>query len=260
MEKHQRIFDTEVRVIDKEKRIAQFVISTNDKDRHGTVLNMDNWDIKDYNRNPIVGYQHEVYGGGFCNSADPDQVIGKSRVFIEGDDDRANGEGKKLVGEVQFESKATTGNELAEKIWRKIEFGSLKATSVGFVPKKNKEGKTGSYGRELDGKMVDTDTFFYHGQELLEFSIVNIPSNPKALKRSLKNQTSNALLFIKERLGRSFAEIEEMKVSDVLRMIDGSEEDQGQQQEKITKPEETQPDTQSVFEYKTMLNKNKMSL
>lgn len=257
MEKHQRIVESEVRVLDKEKRIAQFVISTSDRDRHGTVLNMDNWKTSDFNRNGIVGYQHEVYGGGFCKGADPDQVIGKAKVFIEGESRANGGEGKKLIGEVMFESLESTGNELAEKIWKKIQFGSLKATSVGFVPIKNKEGKTGQYGREVDGKIIDTDTYFYYGQELLEFSIVNIPSNPKALKRSLKNQTENALLFIREKTGRSFSEIENMKVSEVLRMIEGDEEEE----KPIEDPkQESKPDTLSVFDYKLKLNEKRMLL
>ena len=257
MEKHQRITESEVRIVDKEKRIAQFVVSTSDKDRHGTVLNMDNWNIKDFNRNGIVGYQHEVYGGGFCKGADPDQVIGKAKVYLEGEERAKGGEGKRLIGEVEFESLETTGNELAEKVWKKIQFGSLKATSVGFVPIKNKEGKTGQYGREVDGKITDTDTYFYYGQELLEFSIVNIPSNPKALKRSLKNQTENALLFISEKTGRSFSEIENMKVSEVLRMIEGDDEDKPNEE---LKQDESKPDTLSVFDYKTKLNEKRMLL
>src|SRR5699024_4746013 len=68
-------------------------------------------------------------------------------------------------------------------------------------------------------------TFHYEGQELLEFSIVNIPSNPNALKRDLRNQTANALHFLKRELGQdiTYGEIERMKVLDVIKMLETGE-------------------------------------
>src|SRR5699024_2026864 len=68
-------------------------------------------------------------------------------------------------------------------------------------------------------------TFHYEGQELLEFSIVNIPSNPNALKRDLRNQTANALHFLKRELGQdiTYGEIERMKVVDVIKMLETGE-------------------------------------
>ena len=56
----------------EETRTVQFVISTDSKDRHGTKLNMKNWQLDNFNRNPIVGYQHNVYGDNMCVPPNPD--------------------------------------------------------------------------------------------------------------------------------------------------------------------------------------------
>lgn len=69
-------------------------------------------------------------------------------------------------------------NELADKVWAKLQFGSLNAVSVGFRP----IGK-GSFGKGEEGPGGEKETYYYAGQELLEVSVVGIPANPNALKR-----------------------------------------------------------------------------
>ena len=146
-----------------ETRTVQFVISSEKKDRHGTVLDIDGWVMDNYNNNPIVGYQHDVYGDSILQSPNPDSVIGKARVFKEG---------SQLIGEVTLEPAEI--NPLAEKIFKKLKFGTLRSASVGFLPIEK-------------GKWNDTrDTYFYGKRELLEFSIVNIPSNPDAVMRKFE--------------------------------------------------------------------------
>ena len=157
----------EERKAQTDSRTRKFIISTNAKDRHGTVLNPKKWNLKNYKKNPIVAYQHDVYGG-FFTAPDPDKIIGKGKVYLEGD---------KLMGDVEFEP--TEINEFAEKILNKVDFGTLRATSVGFYP----EGK-GKYGKDKEAEGEENETFYYAGQELLEFSIVNIGSNPETVKRA----------------------------------------------------------------------------
>jgi len=195
-------------------RTVEFVISTPDKDRHLTVLNPDGWELENYKRNPIVGYQHNVYGGDFCNKPDPDDIIGTSKVFKEDDN---------LIGAVTFEP--AEENELAEKIFRKVLRGTLRSASVGFLPVADEKGKTGKYGSEDDeehrgGK---NETYYYNGQELVEWSIVNIPSNAKAQAKSLKRHTANALIFLKKALGMSFTEIESLRIGEAVKMVEGTE-------------------------------------
>lgn len=145
-----------------EKRIAEFVISSESVDRHGTVIKMDGWELENYKRNPIVGYQHNVHG----YNANPDYVIGTGEVWQEED---------KLMGRVTFEPEGE--NEIADKVWRKLQNGVLRSTSVGFIAHAYR------WGAEDHGE--DPEVLYFTKQELTEFSVVNIPSNSDAVKRSI---------------------------------------------------------------------------
>ena len=163
--------DAVVEAKSKDSRRITFIASDSTRDSHGTVLNQEGWSLDRFNKNGIIGYQHKVYGG-WDDTENPDNVIGKGKAYTK--------DGKLFV-DVDFEPKEM--NELADKIYNKILFGSLKAVSVGFLPK----GK-GSWGKgeeAIDGK---NPTYYYAGQELLEVSVVNIPSNPNALKKSIEAQ------------------------------------------------------------------------
>jgi hypothetical protein len=155
--------------INEEARSVEFIVSGPEPDRHGTVVNMDNWRLDAFRDNPIIGYQHKVYGEEI--EADPDNVIGTADVRIETD---SSGR-KQLVARISFEDPAVTGNELAGKIFQKIKAGTLRATSVGFMPLEI----NGSLGR-----MGEDGLFYFHGQELIEISVVNIPSYAGATART----------------------------------------------------------------------------
>ena len=156
MNKIERL--AEVRNINEVERTAQFVISTESIDRHGTSFKLDGWDLSTYDRNPIVGYNHEVSG------SNPDTIIGTSRVFRDGE---------ALIGEVTFEREGN--NPLADKVFNKMQDGILKMASVGAIPHEYR------YGKEDD---EDRNTIYFTRQELVEWSIVSAGSNRDAFKRS----------------------------------------------------------------------------
>ena len=160
----------EIRKVDEEKRTVEFVASDNSVDSYGTVLPVDKWDLRRYASNGIVGYMHDVYGDSWTKSADPDDVIGKGTAFVEDD---------KLIVRIAFEPADL--NEKADKIFRKLQFGSLHAVSVGF-----RATAKGHKGDEERGE--NPNVYYYGGQELLEVSVVNIPSNANALKRSMEEE------------------------------------------------------------------------
>lgn len=163
----------EVRKDEQGSRKITFVASDGTRDSAGTVLNVDGWKLDRFNSNGIIGYQHKVYGG-WDDTDNPDNVIGKGYAYVK--------DGQLLV-DVEFEPAEI--NELAEKIYQKLLFGSLKAVSVGFMPVG--KGQWGKDEESLDGK---NPTYYYAGQELLEVSVVNIPANPNALKKGLELQDS----------------------------------------------------------------------
>ena len=163
----------EIRKIDEESRTVEFVASDNSVDSYGTVIPVDKWDLTRFASNGIIGYMHDVYGDSWTKSADPDDVIGKGVAFVEND---------QLVVRITFEPKEL--NEKADKIFRKLQFGSLHAVSVGF-----RATKKGHMGDEERGE--DPKVYYYAGQELLEVSVVNIPSNANALKRSIEEEKAS---------------------------------------------------------------------
>jgi hypothetical protein len=191
----------------EESRTVEFIISSADKDRHNTILNMKGWNLENFNLNPIVGYQHNVYGDNMCNAPNPDDVLGPGRAFLEGD---------KLIGAVTFETKDI--NPLAEKIFRKVLNGTLRATSVGFL--EIGDGKYGDGDQRQGGK---DETYYFNGQELLEFSIVNIPSNAKAVGRSIAHHSDAALGYLMRFMPEhiSMRDIKNMTVQEVLDHVEG---------------------------------------
>ena len=202
----------------EESRILPFVLSTYKKDRHGTVLSQDNWQLDNYRKNPIVAYQHNL-SGGLCSEPNPDNVIGKS---VQIDIARNVGD-TVLAASAQFEP--ADMNLLAEKIFRKLLFGSLSRTSVGF--RETGEGKFGD-GEEAEGR--DNETYYFAGQELIEWSIVNIPSNPDAGKRAMsmrlmREEGYSAFMYAYKELGGKFrmSQIEQMRVCDIMDLLDGKD-------------------------------------
>jgi hypothetical protein len=201
----------------EESRIIPFVLSTATRDRHGTILNQDNWDLDNYLKNPIVAYQHTL-SGGLCSDPNPDFVIGKSiKIGTEG-----MAKGKMLVANAQFEPAEI--NPLAEKVFRKLLFGSISRSSVGFLP----VGE-GAYGEGEEAQGKDKEVYYFHGQELLEWSVVNLPSNPDAGKRDMlrrmREEGFTALMYAFKELGGKFrlSQLEQFRVVDILDMLDGKD-------------------------------------
>lgn len=145
--------------------VYDFAMSDEIIDRHGTVVKLGGGaNIEQYKTNPVVLWMHESSKGMFSESYNPDLILGYGEPFFK------NG---KLMNKIHFESESTTGNTLAEKVVKKIEFGSIRAGSIGFIP------ISGSYGEKDMGE--DEEIFYIRDWTLLEYSIVTIPSNPNAL-------------------------------------------------------------------------------
>lgn len=154
-------------------REAEFVISTETADTYGTVFKMTGWNLERYQKNPIVAYGHRTY------SENPDMIIGTSEVFVEGE---------QLVGRVRFETEDV--NPTAEKIWKKVQNGTLRMASIGANPVR------GHWGDEKLGE--DKDLIYFDEQVLLEWSIVPLGSNPDALARQAQTIEEIRAEMIKE--------------------------------------------------------------
>jgi len=145
--------DCEVKKL--EDRIYEFTASTSTQDRDGEVIDATGWDLKNFKKNPVVMYAHDYRT----------LPIGKApRVWVSKDGE--------LKNTVEFPPEGTY--EFADIVERLVETGYLKTESVGFIPKKWEDG---------DGEKAPRRT--YTKQELLEISIVPVPSNPDALRNAI---------------------------------------------------------------------------
>ena len=131
----------------------RFVASTANPDRYGDVVDQKGWDLRAYNRNPVVLFNHN-----------PSQMpIGKGKAYVE------NGQ---LMLEVDFDQK----DEMAKTIEQKVRDGFINAVSVGFQPSKTVLRSSLPTDHPYYGKSGS----YFQKSELLEVSIVTIPANNEA--------------------------------------------------------------------------------
>jgi phage head maturation protease len=134
--------------------IVHFVFSTDDVDSYGDVIEQEGWVLDRYMKNPVILWAHDHRTPAIGYTKD----IGKSPV---------------LNGDIMFNPKEI--DPFGGKIKDLIDFGSIKAGSVGFNPVEWEvlEHKEGSY--------TIIDGYRFKKQELMEFSVCNVPANPFAL-------------------------------------------------------------------------------
>jgi len=159
-----------------DKKTYTFIMSDEVMDSHGTIVKLDGAELERYNKNPLIIWQHQT---GSWDEYNPDNIIGKGRAFYE--------DGL-LKNEIEFEPKEL--NELADKVSRKIDFGSINAGSIGFI------FKDGAFGNEERGE--DPDIFYIKKWELVEYSIVSVPSNPNALVERAKSEQKDVTILTEE--------------------------------------------------------------
>ncbi len=148
-----------------EDRTFEFIISDASVDAHGSILSPGGWDLTRFEKNGIFSYQHSLH-----TETNPDFVLGPATAYLEGN---------QLIGRATFETEDI--NPLAERIFKKVKNGTLRSVSVGFIPKKSH---------------MEKDIVVFDAMELLEFSLVNIPSNPNAVKRNLYTQNRKIKNYI----------------------------------------------------------------
>ena len=149
----RKVLDCEVKKLGE--RSYEFTASTSTIDRDGEVIEAKGWDLKNFKKNPVIMYAHDYRS----------LPIGKApKVWLAGG---------KLKNTVQFPPEGTY--EFADIVERLVDTGYLKTESVGFIPQKWEDG---------DGDKGPRRT--YLKQELLEISIVPVPSNPDALRNAVE--------------------------------------------------------------------------
>ncbi len=143
------------------------IASSGRRDRDGDTIDQGGWKLDDYNKNPVLLWGHNPYI----------PPIGKtSNLRFE-------------TGLLKFDfefAKTDMGNELKAL----VKDGFLNTFSVGFIPH--------DFGNEKEGQATFTE------QELLEISLVTIPSNPDAMvtSRSFGNLSAQTKSFLLGEISR----------------------------------------------------------
>jgi HK97 family phage prohead protease len=138
-----------------------WTLSTFDLDRFGERINPQGWDYKRYMENPVVEWAHRY----------DIPAIGRADSLYADD--------KGLHGVVIFNDKDY--DPFGWAIGQRAKAGVIRAGSVGF--------------RILEIELPDKETakdgttLIFRKQELLEFSICNVPANPWALAKPLALST-----------------------------------------------------------------------
>lgn len=139
-----------------------FIASTRSVDRHGTILDPEGCDAEAFLKNPVFLWNHRRDG-------EPDDVIGTVVAL------------RKTAETVEIDVDFDVGKK-AQQCLRRVRRGVLRAVSVGFIP--------------IDATEPDaSDVVTVKRWELCEVSLVAVPSNRDALKRSftLRTQRSAAV-------------------------------------------------------------------
>jgi HK97 family phage prohead protease len=134
-----------------------WTFSTFDLDRFGERIDPAGWDFKRYMDNPVIEWAHRY----------DIPAIGKAEHIYTDE--------KGLHGSIVFNSKDY--DPFGWAIGQRVQAGVIRAGSVGFrvIEIELPDKETGK----------DGTTLIFRKQELLEFSICNVPANPWALAKPL---------------------------------------------------------------------------
>lgn len=144
----------------------EMIGSTDYVDRDGESIDPKGWNLKNYKKNPVIIPAHDYR----------QPAIGRAK--------RIQLKDGKLIFRIEFPPE---GDNPVADVYRKLyKGGFMTASSVGFIPQDwvEGDGKKGSPART------------YTKAELLELSLVSVPSNPEALatQRGIKEAVSKGVL------------------------------------------------------------------
>lgn len=142
----------------KEERTVEFIASKEIVDRDGDIVKVAGIDIKNYKKDPVVLWAHDHRGLPVAKSI----RTWKTRDGL-------------LKIKPQFPEMEVYA--FADTVYKLVKGGYLNTVSIGFIPNYEKI-------EHVDPKKNKGASRIYNEVELLEVSIVPVPSNPEALIQS----------------------------------------------------------------------------
>ena len=154
MSHRAKFIKAETKILDEKEGIVRAVVSTESVDRDGDIIRQDGWDLRHFERHPVLLSSHNYRG--LTN-----QIGEWTKMEVVG---------KELVGEARY----YIGQGNPEADWGFFLAGRDKAAfSVGFMPDMEQ-------AKELQGD--GKSSYEFKAQELLEVSQVTVPSNRQSLQ------------------------------------------------------------------------------
>jgi HK97 family phage prohead protease len=150
-------------------RVITFIASTDGVDRHSTRILPMGLQTDRYERNPLVLFAHDGYGS-FFSTPSMENIVGRTVALRKSE--------KKLEADVEF--LAASVNPKAEMLLGMVKAGAVSAMSIGFIPLET------AIERDSAGTEIPVIT----KAELLELSVVPIPSNSEALVSGGRSRSS----------------------------------------------------------------------
>jgi len=168
--------------IQSEKGGMVAVASTAIEDRHGEIVEVEGWDVGNYQKNPVLlwGHNHDEFAIGIAE-----------KVWTE--------KTAKGTSALMFKPKFHDITERARAAKRLVEENIIKAFSVGFQSKEMDDNK-------------------FTEQELLEISLVNVPANPDAMMLSYKTLKDDG---VSDKTIREVVDINYIKMKQEIEMLTG---------------------------------------
>jgi HK97 family phage prohead protease len=145
-------------------RIIRGVVASDESlDSHGSILKADGWDLKRYATNPVIMWAHNTGGG--LKSTQPEDVLGRGEAKVEG---------SRLIADLYFSPAGM--NPKADLVFSQMQNKIIRGISVGFNPLE--------YHFENQGG--DNEIIVFDKMELIEISVVPVPSNPNTLVKEFR--------------------------------------------------------------------------
>jgi phage head maturation protease len=147
-----------------DRRSLWAVASLEEPDREGDVILAEGWELENYRKNPVILFAHKYDQPPVARAVE----IGVSQ------------------GRLRFKAQFPGRKEypFADTVYQLYRGGYLRSFSVGFIPKLWEDRESRQEGRFAAANPPKARLF--RRQELVEISVVPIPTHPKALAEAQK--------------------------------------------------------------------------
>ena len=160
-------------------------VSTGGRDRDNEIVNPKGIDWKNYEKNPVILWSHKY----------DEPAIGRS-LWVKRWTEK-KGANTTPIG-IMSKGVVAQGVSKAEDVFSLMQQGILKTVSIGFVPVKGHQPTADDIKTNRDLKDIN---YVHDEVAMLEYSIVNVPSNPEATIDAVSKGSIEIPITLQQDLG-----------------------------------------------------------